>query len=257
MKKNNLNIIKLSILVAISIIYLSYYLFTSFRYGYTLILIIESLINLIIVLIFANYLTKRIYISKSYQLILYTIFIFYLFLLQSLVAHVNLINFAIMKYTGHHHIMVDRINFIPFHTILNALTIDNIKDFFYDQSFTINLSILAVSPMLQIIGNILMIVPLSFFLLTLGISKYKIKTIYFIFIFSIGIELFQLINSYIESGLQYGEGRGIDVDDIILNTIGATIGVLIFWVFKIGISAFKKNKSYKLYKYIKNHLNLN
>ncbi|WP_445505764.1 VanZ family protein [Niallia sp. 03091] len=240
-KKNTLNTIKICILVAISISYLVYHLFTSLKSEYTLILIIECLINLTIVLIFAIFLTKKTNILKIHQIILYILFVLYLFLLQALVAHVGLIHFVIMKYIGHHHIMFDRINLIPFHTILKGLTIDNIKDL-YNQSFTLNLSRQRVTPIIQIIGNILMIVPLSFFILSLRISKSKTKTIFLIFIFSIGIELFQLINSYITSGLQYAEGRGVDVDDIILNTIGAIIGVLVFWIFKVGINGFKKTQ---------------
>jgi glycopeptide antibiotics resistance protein len=94
-------------------------------------------------------------------------------------------------------------NYIPFHTILHFITQANPN--------------IAIK---QIVGNVVMFVPLGFFL----VQRFKVKQLITVLILgasvSVGIELIQfLLNLWL--GFSY---RSVDVDDVILNTIGAGLG---------------------------------
>lgn len=77
----------------------------------------------------------------------------------------------------------------------------------------------------QIIANILMFVPLGF-LLPIVFFKLRrsINTLSFILLTAFSIELFQ-----------YFIGRSADIDDLILNFIGGTIGYLFFWILSLTL----------------------
>ena len=79
----------------------------------------------------------------------------------------------------------------------------------------------------NILGNIILFMPLGIFL-PLFFPKYSLKRIIVLaFICSLSIELVQLI------GRQFGNYRTVDIDDIILNTIGAILGFIIYrWILK-------------------------
>lgn len=75
----------------------------------------------------------------------------------------------------------------------------------------------------NIIGNILLFLPLGIFLPCLFPTLNSIKKVAVIcFLCSLSIELIQLILR------QYGTYRTVDIDDIILNTTGGILGWLIF-----------------------------
>ncbi len=99
-------------------------------------------------------------------------------------------------------------NFIPFHTIIQLLS---------NQSMSIALK--------QIFGNIIMFMPFGF--LVPFFSKTKKFAVAFIgsLSFSILIEFLQFLLGIIVVGSQY---RSVDIDDVILNTIGGLIGFCIF-----------------------------
>lgn len=96
-------------------------------------------------------------------------------------------------------------NFIPFKTTVQYIL----------ESDSYNLSVILHNT----IGNVLLFLPLGLFL-PLLFKKYKVfsKVLVFAAIASLSIELLQLI-------LQVGQ---FDIDDIILNTIGSSIGFLCF-----------------------------
>ena len=85
----------------------------------------------------------------------------------------------------------------------------------------------------NIVGNFILLLPLGFFMPILW-NKFQDgrKTVLFAFCFSLSIELLQLLLMYI--GVY---GRAFDIDDIILNTLGACIGYLIYKKF-IGKRVF-------------------
>jgi len=82
----------------------------------------------------------------------------------------------------------------------------------------------------NILGNIILFIPLGIiFYLFLPAHSLK-KIILLAAICSLSLELMQLI------GRQFGNYRTVDVDDIILNTMGALIGSLICrWLIKLKV----------------------
>lgn len=84
--------------------------------------------------------------------------------------------------------------------------------------------------------NIIMFIPLGFLLPYIWKSFRNLKYIIFSsFIFSLSIELTQLLNK-----------RTTDIDDLIMNTIGGILGFIIFKIFSI---IFKINISKAITKY--------
>lgn len=73
----------------------------------------------------------------------------------------------------------------------------------------------------NIFGNILMFAPLGFFLPLLWRKWDGAR------VFLVGMGLSVLIET-----VQLFTGRGTDIDDVILNTLGAVIGYAIFWILK-------------------------
>jgi len=104
-------------------------------------------------------------------------------------------------------------NFIPFKSISEMLQQHNISTF-----------------LRQILGNILLFAPLGFFvpLIFKNISRFRSILVIGI-VSSVGIELLQLMLSSI-LGITY---KVTDIDDIILNTIGAISGFIILRLFLI------------------------
>ncbi len=70
----------------------------------------------------------------------------------------------------------------------------------------------------QVIGNILMFIPFGFLLPTVfkRLSSFK-KAVIIIFSFSFSIEF-----------IQYFIGRSSDIDDLILNTLGGSLGFMLY-----------------------------
>lgn len=86
----------------------------------------------------------------------------------------------------------------------------------------------------NIVGNVLMFVPLGIFLGRYTKNKCKAIPFFFIILFSFSIECTQLLI-----------GRVFDVDDIILNVIGGLLGYTLYLIckiiYKVLPNYFKKN----------------
>jgi glycopeptide antibiotics resistance protein len=95
----------------------------------------------------------------------------------------------------------------------------------YNSSFHGTITYLKPLFLLNLVGNIVLFIP--FGLLLPLISKYKTfkKIFVFALLFSISIELLQFIVYY------FGSFRSVDIDDVLLNAMGATIG---FFVYTVG-----------------------
>ena len=106
----------------------------------------------------------------------------------------------------------DHVNFTPFKTMGIYRTFDK-----------------------QVIGNLIMLFPLGIYLPLLYRKLRRLSgffaVLFLSFIISVGIEGLQLATSY----------RSTDVDDVILNTMGACLGFLIYQLFKALI--LKKERS--------------
>lgn len=107
-------------------------------------------------------------------------------------------------------------NFIPFMSIVDILTNERL-------SFAIKLR--------QVGGNIVLFIPMGFFapLLWKGLRKYR-KAIVFGFCSSLFIEGAQGFVSLI-LGFNY---KVMDVDDLLLNTLGFIFGFTLFYAFRWG-----------------------
>ena len=106
----------------------------------------------------------------------------------------------------------DHVNFIAFKTIGIYSTFDK-----------------------QVIGNFVMLFPLGIYLPLLFIRLRRFSGFFAVllisFIVSVGIEVLQLATSY----------RSTDIDDVILNTMGACFGFLIYQLLKIIVLIKKKS----------------
>jgi len=71
----------------------------------------------------------------------------------------------------------------------------------------------------QVLGNIIIFIPFGFF------ASYYIKTKKYIYLLIVS-----LISSGIIETVQYFIGRSFDIDDIILNLVGATFGFLVYLI---------------------------
>jgi glycopeptide antibiotics resistance protein len=75
----------------------------------------------------------------------------------------------------------------------------------------------------NILGNIVLFVPLGILLPFLSEKFYSLKKILLTaFVCSLSIEIVQFISTY------FGSYRSVDIDDIILNTLGALLGFTIY-----------------------------
>lgn len=89
----------------------------------------------------------------------------------------------------------------------------------------------------NILGNVLLLFPLGLLLPILWRKFDNMRnTLLFSFLFSLCIEIIQLLSYYVGN-----MGRSFDIDDIILNTFGACLGYLFYK--KIGIKLINKKLS--------------
>ncbi|MEL7657517.1 MAG: VanZ family protein, partial [Bacillota bacterium] len=89
----------------------------------------------------------------------------------------------------------------------------------------------------NLIGNILLLLPLGFFLPTLW-SRFRSfkRTVLIGILGSLLIETAQYILAY----LGLSSGRASDIDDVILNSIGVILGYMVFQAISCGIRCFRK-----------------
>lgn len=87
----------------------------------------------------------------------------------------------------------------------------------------------------QMIGNAIMLLPLGIFIPLLNRKRRKVSDFFGVlliaFIVSFGIEVLQLATNY----------RSTDVDDVILNTLGACAGFLIYQLMRTLVSSDNSN----------------
>ncbi|ECQ6354649.1 TPA: VanZ family protein [Listeria innocua] len=176
--------------------------------------LINSITNSCILLLTTLFLTKMAKLKNWIDFIWFCVFILYIFVLLHLVAYISIGDFVNSTYTGDFHIQKEMINLIPFTTIEN----------------TFQQTLPTMPTIIQIIGNVLLLCPLSFFLLYFKITSTAGKTILVIFLTSCGIEWLQFAQTTMITGFEsisLPPNRSTDVDDIILNTLSGLIGVLL------------------------------
>nr|WP_246484013.1 VanZ family protein [Heyndrickxia vini] len=119
-------------------------------------------------------------------------------------------------------------------------SVDNVKTFFNTVNLIPIKGIIDVmsSPtaFYQIFGNIIMLAPFAFAMLYFKWTRSYKQTIWYSFICAVGIELIQFFQSSFYSLFEIGLRRSTDIDDIILNTIGALFGIGCYYIWsKIAI----------------------
>ncbi len=126
------------------------------------------------------------------DILLYLVFAFYLFLLL-----------AILFRTKH---SIRSLNLIPFHSI-NAYIAGN-------------KNVMRAFALSNVLGNIVIFVPLGVYLTLFNQSVKRIGTILWVFLFSVIVEIIQYV-------FRLGIG---DIDDIILNGFGGVIGLGLYQI---------------------------
>ncbi|WP_100407787.1 VanZ family protein [Bacillus solitudinis] len=186
--------------------------------------------NWIVITVLTVWFVNKSTVQSTFDFLILCAFILYLFVLHQYVSFVDIGYYFTQEYTGNYHVQYDRINLIPFNTIWHVLT----------------LPVFVPVMIIQVLGNLVLLTPFAFALLSLGITKGTKKTVFVIFLLSLGIETFQFVLSFIASAYRFGEGRAIDVDDLILNTLGSLIGVLFYKLYRrtlFFLNNTRKNKA--------------
>ncbi|MBC1483341.1 VanZ family protein [Listeria sp. FSL L7-1485] len=179
--------------------------------------LINTIANSCLLFIATIILAKMAKLKNWLDFIWFCVFILYIFILLHLVAYISIGDFVNSIYTGNFHIQKEMINLIPFTTIENTFT----------------QTLPTMPTIIQIIGNVLLLSPLSFFLLYFKITNSGWKALMVVFLTSCGIELLQFIQTTMITGFEgisLPPDRSTDVDDIILNTLSGLIGILFAYI---------------------------
>ncbi|GFP77182.1 VanZ family protein [Clostridium fungisolvens] len=158
-------------------------------------------------------------------------FIFTLYILA--VAGVTLLPITIYFYGSppiYDNVM--SVNYVPFTDIARELS--EMGQHNFSVAFQIKLLIKNVG------GNFILLMPMGMLLPLLTSKVHSIKKSFILgFIVSLCIETMQFLENY--SGLAFG--RIVDIDDLILNSLGAAVGYCIFIFVSIFISKYKNSNN--------------
>lgn len=120
-----------------------------------------------------------------------------------------------------------RINYIPFKSIISDIHTIGSRSF--SLSFEIKLLVMNIG------GNILLLLPLGLLLPILWTNLRNLKKIFLIGLFtSLSIEILQLIENILYLGF-----RSVDIDDVIFNVIGILLGYSLFKVLPTSKNKFQ------------------
>ncbi|MBU3204364.1 VanZ family protein [Clostridium algidicarnis] len=121
-----------------------------------------------------------------------------------------------------------RINYIPFKSIIYDIGQIGIGSF--SVRFQIKLLIM------NVLGNLILLMPIGFIVPVLWKKVNSLKDIVIVgFLVSLSIELLQLLENF----LSIGFFRVVDVDDLILNVLGAVFGYMAYQVAKLVVTKYK------------------
>lgn len=185
----------------------------------------ERILNIIVIIVITSFIIKRLKSNKTMKdFIINSIFISYITILYLLVSYIYIEQFFVIPVSK---------PFIP-ETSLNLIPFANISTLLDSKSAFI-----------QVIGNLFLLSPLSFFICYNDWHKTFKSTFYKMFLLVLFIESFQLLQSIINS-MYYMTGRkSFDIDDIILNSLSIIIGLVAYNVLKKVILFIKSVKIVK------------
>ena len=169
-------------------------------------LIFQALLHLAFLSVCIIFLLKRTRLQNAFDWFIGICFSVYLCILYH-----NTVEFMFFLGTAHYSIenlkyIVHSVNLVPIKGIIDVLRYNPSSQF-------------------QIYGNIIMLTPLAFAILYFKWAESIKQTIWYSFLCTVGIELVQFLQSIFGLMFEIGIGRSFDIDDVILNTIGAMIGV--------------------------------
>lgn len=168
---------------------------------------LEEIINLIIVLTCLFFLLKHTIFRNVFDWIIGICFTLYFCLL-----YYRTIYFRGFIFENYHYSTESLVTL--FHTV-NLIPI---------QSIIIQLSY-HPSALYQIFGNTIMLTPFVFAMLYFKWVRSYWRVIWYSFICTVGIEFIQFLQNLFHNLFVIGLRRSVDIDDIILNTISAVIGI--------------------------------
>lgn len=132
------------------------------------------------------------------------LFVFYVYILAIL-----LVTIVPIPMTRHASPNISRINYVPVVNTLKQFIATFSHGAFFRKILTLE----------NVLGNVVLFFPLGVLLPMLSPRFCSFKTVTVIaFLFSFAIELTQFISKH------FGNYRSVDIDDIILNTLGAILG---------------------------------
>ena len=221
----NMRVNKWFSLIAASFLYFIYSYKREIYVGAGFLDYLNLIVNFGIILVLAVWLIRKSAVNNIIEQIISFGFVLYLFVLHLFVTNIYIPYYFTQEYIGNPYINFDRINIVPFKTISNDL-------------FG---TVVAPVTVMQTLGNLFLLLPLAFSLLALQIVTKKRKVAMIVFFTTLFIETFQLVENLSVSGYLYSEGggRAVDIDDLILNTLGGIIGIFLFTFYK---KVFMKNK---------------
>jgi glycopeptide antibiotics resistance protein len=176
-------------------------------------LMLDILINLSLVTLILAILIRRTITRRRSDWIVMAGFAVYFIVLYAETVWITTYYISNYQYSGYSNPKLFAINLVPFRRLI---------DTFYQHPV----------PVYQIIGNLLMLAPFAFFSLYFRWTAKAKRTILYMSVLSLAIELFELLQAYIGSYFVMGSRRWFDIDDIILNTSGAVIGVGCYQIWK-------------------------
>ncbi|MBU3227766.1 VanZ family protein [Clostridium algidicarnis] len=120
------------------------------------------------------------------------------------------------------------INYIPFKSIIYDIRQIGIGSF--SVRFQIKLLIM------NVLGNFILLIPIGFLTPILWEKVNSLKDIVIVgFLVSLSIELLQLLENFLSIGFL----RVVDVDDLILNVLGAVFGYMAYKLAKLIVTKYK------------------
>lgn len=184
---------------------------------------LAQIINLTVVLIFLIFLLRSTTLRNVFDWIIGICFTIYFCILFDKTVYFH--SFIIDDY----HYSVKYIKLL-FHQNVNLIPIKGIIDELRYHS----------SALYQILGNTIMLTPMAFSMLYFKRAISYKKAIWYCFICTVGIEFVQLLQNLFHLFFIIGMSRSIDIDDVILNTIGAGIGMGCYYLWSKVENRFKK-----------------
>lgn len=177
----------------------------------------EWMVNTAVITFISIGIIKKSMVKHFSKFVVLMGFIGYLFILYRITTYIPLAYFFNpMYFKGGFNIEWGHINLVPFKQIFDSVVIDAV---IHKQLMPVKL--------IQIFGNLFLLVPLTFSVLYLDIINKPKNAVLMAMFISLSIEIYQFGEGVICSAY-LGCGRGTDIDDVILNTLGGIVGAVMY-----------------------------